>query len=187
MSDCAEIFTDIYDRKVWGDGSGGGTADLVAGPFGVVVRHVINRFELNTVVDVGCGDGCSALYWRTPEINYIGVDVVPEMVDYCRERHPDYYFVCMDSTRDLPAGDLAVCKEMTQHLGDDDLRALLERLKKFPLVLHCSTLIPGDAVPYTGGCRPVVLSQPPWNLPAERLLEWSFADGRWHAELWRPR
>ena len=62
-------------------------------------------------------------------------------------------------------------KEVTQHLPNADVIRLMDRLKDYPLVLHCSGyggVVNSDIA--MGETRPVDLSLPPFNLPAKTVL-----------------
>lgn len=198
MKTCTEIFTDIYARKLWGEGSGGGADPEARKPWAEAVSRVIAEMKPRTVVSVGCGDG-----WADAEIElgktfYVGIDCVPWMVDYCREHHSaanrSYLMqdiVNQDITSQLIlcrwfVADLVLCKEVTQHLDDDAIYALLNQFKYAKAVIHCSSTTPGDLIGTVGGFRPVWLSREPFSLPTEPLIEWQYGDTVYQAEILRP-
>ena len=184
-----QIFSDIYRRKLWGDGSGGGGRPEVAKPWAELVSRIIREENVKTVLDIGCGDGWAASHIDLNGAQYIGMDVALEMVEFCRANHPWGLFAWGNAVAALSApADLVLLKEVTQHLGDSDADTLLARLYYYPLVLHSSCITgPADAPMITGGYRPVILSESPWSLKTERLLEWTVGDSSYIAELWRPR
>lgn len=51
-----------------------------------------------TVLDLGCGiaDFYPLLSERFPGLIYSGVDIVPEMIEYARQRYPEITFQCRD-------------------------------------------------------------------------------------------
>lgn len=57
-----------------------------------------------TVLDIGCGLGDLFGYLRRTgrEATYLGVDIVPEMVEHARERHPDGRFEVLDLLTQTP-------------------------------------------------------------------------------------
>ena len=195
MSSHREIFTDIYRRKVWGDGSGGGSAPGVAVPWAEIASKVIAHLKPRTVLDIGCGDG-----WASEAINlngawYYGVDPVEEMVDKCRARHHMRFgrtYLCLDAiTDELPEAELVLLKEVTQHLSNASVAALLDKLRRYPAVLHCSAMDFSNPEDIQDGCyRPTYLRR---YLDAhcihriESKGTWDHGGSSYFVELWRPQ
>jgi SAM-dependent methyltransferase len=65
------------------------------------------------VLDVGCGYGGLLEYAKSRRIvvDYTGIDLVPEMIEHARERHPDARFTVGDvlSSSDQLDVDYAIC------------------------------------------------------------------------------
>jgi SAM-dependent methyltransferase len=184
-----EIFTSIYQRKVWGDGSGGGSGPGVAGPWAAIASRVIAELAPATVLDVGCGDGWASAGIELGGAKYIGVDPVEAMHRYCFavHRRATRSFRCLDAISDeLPDADLVLVKEVTQHLSDASVRALVEKLRRYPAVLHCSALAPGDKVAVDGGYRPVILCGSDLDLHTDWIERFEYGGTAYQAELWRP-
>lgn len=192
-----EIFTDIYQRRVWGDGSGGGSAPGVAGPWAAIASKVIAELKPRTVLDIGCGDGWASAGIDLHGAAYLGIDPVDSIVEYCRETHivGNRNYLPIDAiTQVLPDADLVLVKEVTQHLSDASVLALIEKLRRYPAVLHCSAVGFEDDhedidnyvdIP-DGGFRPCSL----WTRATGGSVHFP---GRFHSggthyftELWRP-
>lgn len=189
-----EIFTDIYDRKVWGDGSGGGSAPGVAAPWAAIASRVIAELKPRTVLDVGCGDGWASAGIELNGAKYIGIDPVQSVIDYCirmRSNPPHPFpreFLCLDAIADeLPDADLVLVKEVTQHLSDASVRALFAKLQRYPAVLHCSAVTTGlgDDIE-DGGYRPFLLSGRAAPGP-EFAGTFGVGGTSYACELWRPQ
>ena len=78
-----------------------------------VLEHALLRGEGlrdgSVVLDVGCGSGRLATKLnRYPALRYLGLDVVPALLDYARRKagRPDFRFEQVDAPR-LPFGDSA--------------------------------------------------------------------------------
>src|SRR4051794_20640449 len=77
-----QIFSDIYKNNRWGGepgtySSGDGSRPDVIGPYISAVRELIRRERATRIVDLGCGDFEVGRKLLSPELTYIGCDVVP--------------------------------------------------------------------------------------------------------------
>jgi SAM-dependent methyltransferase len=83
---------------------------------------------VQTVVDAGCGDWQFSRLVDWHAVRYIGLDVVPEVVDANRAAYgtPGIEFVCDDIRHaTLPRGDLLICKDVLQHWDVASIRRFL--------------------------------------------------------------
>lgn len=125
-----DVFSDVYERDLWNGGSGPGSAPENTVEYRRFLQEFLDGFDYPVkVVDLGCGD------WRIGElmdwsgVDYVGVDVVPEVVEANRRRDtPDNVsFVCLDAlVDDLPEGDVLVVKDVLQHWPNADVVRLLD-------------------------------------------------------------
>ena len=167
------VFTDIYARNVWGGhGSGGGSDPAQAKPYcDFVSRYLINS-GIYTVLDIGCGDlrVARAIEWGV--VNYIGIEASSGWVAPSLLGPRMIVLGGTDAlTAHLPAADLVLCKEVLQHLSNDQVELLLTRTDHYPRRLFTSYVGEGtnsDIV--TGQSRPVDLTLPPFNRPARTVL-----------------
>ena len=128
-----EVFSDVYEADLWNGGSGPGSApentveyrDFLSGYLDVLRALTTD----GRVVDLGCGD------WRIGELvdwtglEYVGVDVVPSVIEANQRRDtPDNVsFVCLDAlTEELPGGDVLIVKDVLQHWPNADVLRLLD-------------------------------------------------------------
>src|SRR5436305_1188374 len=56
MREAARVFTEIYDKNVWGFGSGHGSSLEVTSGYRQLITNFITHNAVRTVVDYGCGD-----------------------------------------------------------------------------------------------------------------------------------
>lgn len=125
-----DVFSDVYERDLWNGGSGPGSAPENTVEYRRFLQEFLDGFDYPVkVVDLGCGD------WRIGElmdwsgVDYVGVDVVPEVIEANRRRDtPDNVsFVCLDAlVDDLPEGDVLVVKDVLQHWPNADVVRLLD-------------------------------------------------------------
>src|SRR5258708_4116867 len=117
-----QVFTEIYSGGEWGAGglnSGSGSGPALNQPHLELVRDFIREHGIGTVVDVGCGDFRMGSQLAPAAERYIGVDIVPQVVERNRAtfRAPNLEFQCANVCEEaLPAGDLALVRQVLQHL-----------------------------------------------------------------------
>jgi hypothetical protein len=102
---------------------------------------------------------------------YVGVDVVPELVDGVRKRYalPKRTFLVADITRDaLPEADIILCREVLMHFPDDDVFAALANFARTGARWLLTTSFAERATNEPielGHWRPLNLEAPPFELP----------------------
>lgn len=172
MSNCKDVFTEIYRTKKWGDGSGGGSVPSAARPYCEFITARLSNEQPGTVLDIGSGDGVVASMIDFAGHEYIGVDAAQGF----------------DALTDaLPEADLVLCKEVLQHLSNAQVQVLLERTDHYKLRLFTSMTGEGTNVDIeTGDSRPVDLSLPPFNRPARTVLTYGKASKWIVQELTTP-
>lgn len=177
-----DTFRSIYRSGIWGgtESASGWGSDLESTR---VVRsllpELLTSLGVSTLLDAPCGD----LHWMREVdlggVEYVGVDVVPEVVEENRSLYgaPDRRFLVADLTRSrLPAADLVLCRDCLVHLSHADSRAAIRNLKACaPRGAHLlTTTFPAaeenqDIV--TGDWRPLNLELEPFNFsPPLRLV-----------------
>lgn len=185
--DCKEVFTDIYARKVWGDGSGGGSAPDVARPYIDFVSEYLSdkigpygmpyNSPIESVLDIGSGDGCILKLISWNRAHCIGLDTahIP-----APDPTPRVQF-CNDVDvieQQIGHADLVLCKEVLQHLSNEQIQLLLDRTAHYPRRLFTNTMhpdLPVNTDIETGDTRAVDLTLAPFNQPAKTV----FTYGHW--------
>src|SRR5688572_14138048 len=130
------VFQTIYDRSVWGGGSGLGSAPHVARPYMSFLQAFINNNPVRSIVDIGCGDWQFSQFINWGERNYLGIDVVQSVIEAntARFSRSNISFVCanpLDHSFDPPSGDLLLMKDVLQHLSNANVQKLLALTKRF--------------------------------------------------------
>lgn len=185
-----EIFSDIYERHAWGgEGeaycSGSGSTERHAARYADAVGRFVRDRGIRTIVDLGCGDFVVGRRLISPDVSYIGVDLVEELIRRNRERHgaPGVSFACLDITSDpLPDGDLCLVRQVLQHLSNDQIGAVLRNVRKYPFVLITEhypapgvNAVPNKDKPHGADTRiyddsAVYLDRPPFSLAGVALF-----------------
>lgn len=180
-----EIFTKFYRAGVWGENgfSLSGAEIGVNRGYVAFLQQFMDKNQITTVVDLGCGDWQFSRTIDWSGIQYIGFDVVKDVIERNKKcyEHSTIVFVHADALEiELPEADLLICKDVLQHLPHADIFRLLKQLHKFK---HC--LITNDIDYLTsssknpdtcrGGYHELDLTKPPFNLPGEKVLTFKAA------------
>lgn len=148
--DRKETFSYIYQKNLWGGKkdtgqeqykyySGEGSHDeRYVEPYCRMIQKFISQNNISTVVDIGCGDFNVASGWLNENIIYSGIDIVQEMIDHHNERYSteNIHFYCLDAVEeDLPDAELCLVRQVLQHLSNEEVSIILEKLKKYKYVI----------------------------------------------------
>ena len=152
------------------------------------LRKMFHKLEVKTLLDLPCGDFHWMQHVDLSEINYIGGDLVSELVErnlakYARE---GIEFKKINLVKDsLPAADVILCRDCLVHMSFADVQAAFININRSGIKWLLTTNFPdvkrnNDIV--TGQWRPINLMLPPFNLPYpaevinENCLEIEFKD-----------
>src|SRR5271157_5799297 len=132
-----DAFRNIYLTKVWGDNgepfcSGDGSHGPVSEQYCASVVRFIRDHQVQSVVDLGCGDfAVGKRIVEASSVQYTGIDVVSELIEHHRRsgHNPRVTFLCADITRDpLPPADLYLVRQVLQHLSNREIARVLANL-----------------------------------------------------------
>ena len=185
-----EIFTNVYQNRLWGVASpendsqfysGPGSSDpQIVDPYVDAVKRFFSRFPTKKkAVDLGCGDFQVGSRILDSFDSYTACDVVPELVHFNQKywRHLPVEFLVVDLVKDeIPTGDVLILRQVLQHLSNDDISKftkLIPRGFSYLLVTeHLPTendflanrdIASGNDI-RLGSSSGVVLTQPPFDL-----------------------
>jgi SAM-dependent methyltransferase len=184
-----DAFRRIYASDHWQGGSGEGSHVAATEAYRQILAAVLAGRDVTTVVDAGCGDWQFSRLVDWTGKRYIGVDIVPEVVDRDRDSFGSDYveFVVGDiRTVPLPSADLLVCKDVLQHWDIDSVRGFLERnlsRYRYALITNDISSVHIDAdmlnaeIPI-GHWRPLDLEQAPFGMHAQARIDFDIR-GEW--------
>lgn len=129
------IFTNIYDKKIWGNGSGSGSnvsKDTLK--YIQILESIINNSEYNikTICDIGCGDWEFSQFINFGDKEYLGIDCVNYIIKinqdkYEKENIKFEHKIVNDDY--IPKGfDLIIIKDVIQHWKDEDILKYLNEI-----------------------------------------------------------
>jgi SAM-dependent methyltransferase len=180
LSETERAFTDIYTNGIWGrdaygQGTSGPGSSLAQGqPFIEYVQDFLQNHAIQSVVDLGCGDWVLAQKISWGDRDYIGIDVVENLVKKNQSLYASdtIHFLHLDAAiESIPAADLLICKDMLMHLPNSAVLRILSELKRFKYCLFVNDVNPSGVArgiansdTHTGGFRYLDLTQPPFNV-----------------------
>ena len=152
-----EAMIQIYEKNLWGgnstefySGEGSHLTNIIQ-PYIEAVSIFLKSFEEPIkVCDLGCGDFNVGKELVSLTKNYVGVDIVPELISRNQRlfQNENLSFICLDlAVDDLPMGDCALVRQVLQHLSNDEVKKILQKLTNFKYVIITEHLPMGDFVP----------------------------------------
>jgi SAM-dependent methyltransferase len=147
----------VYEMNLWGgnasdfySGEGSHDTEIVA-PYITAVIAFLTSFESPlTVCDLGCGDFNVGKELVKHTKKYVAVDIVADLIEYnklpFKEEHLEFH--CLDiAVDDVPSGDCALVRQVLQHLSNDEVQRVVDKLADFKYVMLTEHIPEGDFVP----------------------------------------
>ena len=187
-----EVFTKIYENNIWGSSngkffSGGGSANAaIVSPYIKMISEQASSegFRGLTFVDLGCGDFHVGRQLLPLCSQYIGIDIVKQLICRNQENYGNEttHFMHRDIVTDeLPVGDVCFVRQVFQHLSNQQIGAILQKLINFKWVFITEhypadndAIKPNIDKVHGANIRLIVnsgvfLSEPPFKLPKQTL------------------
>lgn len=137
-------FHDIYVNNLWRNSesrSGRGSSLEWAEVIMPELVSLIKELEVESFLDIPCGDfnWMKEIVDEIPE--YIGADVVPKMIEDNKEKYPDIDFrVLSVIDSPLPQVDMLFCRDCLVHLKTENVKRSLKNIKaakpKYVVLTH---------------------------------------------------
>lgn len=188
-----KVFQRIYSDNAW-DGtesvSGPGSSMDATDGIRKALPGLIGELKIHTLLDVPCGD----VYWISsclPEkVQYIGGDIVPELIERNRQKFPSFgSFMVLDLVKDdLPKSDMILIRDCMIHLPNQSIIQALRNIKRSGSTYLMATTYEGLAENMDieiGGYRPISLTLAPFSLPRPLKLVKESEGGGKCMGLWR--
>ena len=129
----AQAFTEIYDKNIWGGGSGAGSDPQQAQVYLHFLQKYLNDPAMQSILDLGCGDWRLMSTLTIPEYKvYTGFDLVQSVIAENIKKHKkkNVNFQLIHNIQDFQSqhGDLLVVKDVVQHWPNDQIQYLLKNI-----------------------------------------------------------
>jgi Methyltransferase domain len=167
-------FSRIYDQNVWAN------AESVSGPGSTIARAadfiddlvaLLTHLDTRVLLDAACGD----FNWAGPVADaveqYIGLDVVSDLIVRNQRASAGFgrQFMHGDLTADpLPQADVILCRDCLVHFSFQDIARALHNFQHSGSRYVLTTTFIGRGANddiATGAWRPLDLQAPPFALP----------------------
>ena len=119
-----ELFQAIYEMNLWAaktSTSGLGSEIKAVQALVDGLPELCQRYDIKTLVDVPCGDGNWIALLNLPIEKYIGLDIVPSLIEPLINRFRDddrrRYAVTDVTIGPLDQGDLVFCRDCLVHFS----------------------------------------------------------------------
>ncbi|AOJ80867.1 MULTISPECIES: class I SAM-dependent methyltransferase [Burkholderia] len=185
-NDASQVFQKIYDEKGWHSQesvSGWGSELKNAAQIIRELPGLLRRFGVKSMLDVPCGDFNWMRHVDLTGIDYIGADIVPDLVAANQQAWAaaNRRFMHLDLLHDaLPQADLILCRDCLFHFSHADVFRAFERFANTSARFLLTTTFvyrtyPRNADIVTGQWTPINLEMAPYDLdaPLSLLIEGS--------------
>lgn len=170
-------FSKVYDENVWQrkDTSGPGSSAQYTGEYRSFLHRLLRSKQVKRLLDVGCGLWEYMQHVNLEGIEYLGIDPVPSVIKRNKALRlpPNIQFQCgtIDDVPNLGSFDMAIVKDVFQHLPNQLIIEMLEKLKVIPTLIVTNDLLNGPNVNCDlGGFRKINLEGPPFSVvPAGKM------------------
>lgn len=176
----AEIFSHYARSNKWGDKdslSGKGSNLEATAEVRKLLPALLRELGATSMLDVPCGDFFWMQHVDLAGIDYLGGDIVPDLIEANRKAHarPGVAFEVVDLIRGpVPKADVVFVRDCLVHLSHAHVRAALANIAQSGSTWLLTTTfpdVPANEDIATGEWRAIDLTKPPFRFPQpERLL-----------------
>ncbi|MCW9707132.1 class I SAM-dependent methyltransferase [Fodinibius salsisoli] len=174
-----DTFKEIHQNNHWqGEESlsGEGSSRQQTAKLFTKLPELLRKYNINSMLDLPCGDFSWMQHLDLPVTSYIGADIVPELIADNRVQYANAQrrFTTLDITTDpLPEVDLLLCRDCLVHFSLEHIRKALQNINAHNIDYFLTTTFPlckTNEDITTGDWRPLNLQVEPFNLPDPQLI-----------------
>ena len=170
-----ETFTQIYNTNYWNGKmsiSGPGSDESQIQTIIASINYLIKELNINTILDLPCGDFNWMKQVDLKNVNYLGADIVDELIKINSQNFSsnNIHFKVMNLISDqLPKSDLIINRDCLVHLSFENIYESLQNIKSSGSKYLLTTTFTKHKPNYdicTGDWRTLNLRIKPFNFPA---------------------
>lgn len=135
----------VYKLKLWGcnsskfySGEGSHLPEIID-PYIDKVTLFLKSFEKPLIVcDLGCGDFNIGKELIPYTEKYFAVDIVDDLIEFNKDKFKaeNLEFSCLDiALNELPTADCAIIRQVLQHLSNNEIQTIVNKLSNFKYIL----------------------------------------------------
>lgn len=190
-------FENIYLNNLWEHGSGEGSLPIHTKGYANFLEYFLTTYNINSIVDMGCGDWQFSRFINWGDAMYLGYDVVQSVIETNKSQYESdkiIFNLYNGDPIDLPNADLIIAKDVLQHWSNNNIEKFLPLLRKYKYFLITNCINPnGKTVNINiedGEFRFLDLRREPFSLQSEIVYEFTnqqnlvdkilFRKPRWH-------
>jgi len=151
------VMQQIYDMHLWGgidkdfySGEGSHKAEIVNPYIEAITSFLKSHDNQLTVCDLGCGDFNIGKQLVPYTSKYIAVDIVDALIERNKVKFKTEHleFQCLDISKDdLPKADVAILRQVLQHLSNSEIQRILAKLSNYKYLILTEHIPFGDFTP----------------------------------------
>jgi len=173
-----KIFTQIYDKDFWTNGSGPGSHKDHTVEYRKLLQEYFNNPNFSSYIDLGCGDWQIMSLIEIPKNKiYKGYDIVKSVIEsnktkYNKKNITFYHNLDISA---IDGGDLVIIKDVMIHWPNEKVMECIKNvLPKFKYALITNDYLP-DEVSLNSEIKPgqfryIDVTKPPFNLKSTKMV-----------------
>jgi len=171
-------FAEIYKTDKWTNGSGPGSHPAACRPLISFLGDFIKHNKISSLIDFGCGDWQFMSNISLDNVNYLGFDVVSNVIQNNIDKYSNYHInfsITPKLLGHIPGGDVLFIKDVLIHLPNHFIFDLINQFHRYKYIISVNNVADheGDynSDISVGEFRPVHLGISPFNLPCANILQ----------------
>jgi len=169
-----EIFTEIYTTNYWKSNKsayGTGSDKIQTESLRIELNHIFSNYHIETILDIPCGDFNWMKKVDLSTVDYIGADIVEEIINNNIERYQSGKIRSINLdliTSKLSNVDLVFCRDCLVHFSFEDIQKALLNIKNSGSKYLLTTSFVNRKSNYniqTGDWCPINLEASPFRFP----------------------
>jgi SAM-dependent methyltransferase len=174
-----EIFEKIYFENQWkdsyGTSSGPGSAIECSYQYLLFLNQFIQENSIKSILDLGCGDFNLMKHFNLNDIDYLGIDLVTNVINNNNKYHSKYNIKFEQNDiieyKSDKSFDLVIVKDVLQHLSNNNIKKIVNNINYSKRIILINDFTDTNVDSINGGYRPLNLNKSPFNINCNKIFE----------------